>query len=377
MADLSHVPAELRNMIYEALLSESQRRNTMVRFRNDNAFSIFAVSKQFHYETTSYFYKYNTFNIYTPSRVTDTATILPPIANRYLRHLRQVRVLATIAHAESTTNTKVASTIASLATIGANLEDVLVIIESSLSRLINSVVDDSILGSDHPVTTALRTLLDSGVAKTVRLCLCDAWLTSCVAHDLKIQYGNRLLFVDQGGLPCDTTVVQREKTGVHITQHMGRLGLSNEDVPDVPSPDRVAARSTPSSISSSLGSAFADLDTFSVTNFERGSDDVKNDESRGESTGNDSFFSEADIQEWEASTESHKQEDTFQLEDMGAEDDLGDGEELGNLSEEDFDAVMGNMEDVAYPNANEDDITYMTNFAPELLLARHHLGHLV
>jgi hypothetical protein len=42
-----------------------------------------------------------------------------------------------------------------------------------------------------------------------------------------------------------------------------------------------------------------------------------------------------------------------------------------------MDAIMGNMEDMAQHMANDIDMSYMTNFAPDLLLRQHNLSHLM
>lgn len=371
------MPAEIRNMIYEPLLSQSHSQNTVERLRSNNAFSLFTVSKQIHDETTSYFYQNNNIKIYTPSQTTETATILPPIADRYLRFLGRVRVLATIATAESTTHTKVAGTIASLANIGAKFEDVHIFINSSLSRLVNKMVDDSILDADHPIIVALQKLLGSGVAEVVRLSLPGAWLTPSVAQHLKSQYGDRILFIGRDGSPCDAACIEKSKTGVHVTRHMATLGLDKEAMEHAYSDDEDEFdQPTPSSVPSSFGSALADLDTFSVTRYETSPEDAKNDDSTGDSAGGDSFFSEADLEEWATSGENGVQEEPSQPEDVDVDDDELD-EELDDMSDDGFDTIMGNMDDMAHHIANEADITYLVNFAPELLQVGHNLDHLM
>ncbi|XP_014554934.1 hypothetical protein COCVIDRAFT_103761 [Bipolaris victoriae FI3] len=366
MAEFSDMPAEIRNMVYESLFSPSQSQDIVEQLcSNRNAFSLFTVSKQIHDETTSYFYQNNNINIHTPSQPTETATILPPIADRYLRFLGRVRVLATIGAAESSTHAKVANTIASLATIGAKFEHVNIFINSSLSRLVNKMVDDSILDDDHPITVALQKLLDSGVAKVVRVSLPGAWLTPSVAQHLKSQYGDRLLFINPDGSPCDVACVEKSKTGVHITRHMATLGLDMEHAYSDDDGDDEDDQSTPSSITSSFGSALADLDTFSVTSYEASPEDTKNDDSTGDSASGDSFFSEAELEEWENSDEDDVQEASSQPEDVEIDVEEELDEELDGMSDDGFDTVMGNM----------DDISYLVNFAPELLLARHTFDH--
>ncbi|KAL6154212.1 hypothetical protein ACJBU6_07491 [Exserohilum turcicum] len=377
MAQFSDIPAELRNVIYGELLLKSQAHISLERFSNGNHLSLFAVSKQLHHETTSYFYQHNQITIDPMSPKTETATILPPIADRYLRFLRQLKIAAMVSEANSSTHQRLANTIASLATVGANFEDIHIAIQSTLSRLVTPMVDDSILGSNHPVTAALRLLLGSGVAKVVRLQLVQVWFAPLVAQNLKSQYGDRILFLDAEGVAQNARSVQKPWNGVYVGTHMTALGLDIEAVVDALSPSHGSPSSMPSSISSSVGSAFSSLDTFSVTEFELGCEDAKNEESKDESANDDSFFSGINIEEWDASTQVTEQHDLLGSEEMEVDDDVSDDEELEDVSQEDFDAIMGNMEDMANYEANQCDMTYMTNFAPELLLSRYHLGHLL
>jgi hypothetical protein len=376
MACFENMPAELRNYIYDQLLLDDKPRIFPGRSRGLET-ALFAVSKQFHHEATSYFYQHNEITIGTPSQKTSAATILPPVADRYLRFLRRLRICALITEANSISQLELADTISSLAKIGASFEDIHITIQSTLSRLVNPMVDDSVLGIDHPITLALCVLLDSSVAKVVRLYLRNAWFAPCVAQDLEALYGDRILFVNSEGSPRGPHFVQRLRTGFYLSSHTTVMDLDKENIADVHSPENVSIPSTPSSIPSSVASAFADLDMFSVNEFQVGSDDAKNDESKDGSANEESSFSGIDIEEWEASTEITEEEDLLEYEDMEIDD--GDDEEeegLDDIPQEDIDAIMSNMEETAHHIANEEDITYMCNFAPELLLTQHHLGHL-
>jgi hypothetical protein len=57
-------------------------------------------------------------------------------------------------------------------------------------------------------------------------------------------------------------------------------------------------------------------------------------------------------------------------------DDLDGDEDMEDVQREEIQAIVRNMNETAHHIANDDDVTYMTNFAPDLLLSRHHLGHL-
>lgn len=383
MAQWSDIPAELRNSIYDAVLSQSQIPSEKVN--SNDALSLFSVSKQLHDEASSHFYQHNDICIDTPSPVTESATILPPIADRYVRFIRRLRVRATIGCADPILHSRIASTICSIASTGAKLDNVHITIQSSLSRLLNSRVDDSVLDHDNPIIIALQTLLNCGVAKAVHVHLPGVWFTPFVVFRLESQHRDcRLLFVDENGSRLDESFVQRYPTGINTATHMAGLGLAKEVAANLPSPDFVSAPSVASSISSSVGSAFSDLDMFSVSDFEREFDDARSDGLKEDPMTGDAFFCGADIEEWEAMTQDfdHQQPDPSKSEDM----DMGfnfdsdmdeDDVELEHVAYEDLEAILGNMEDVAHHMANEADITYMTNFAPELLLSRHQLDHLM
>lgn len=381
MAQWSDIPAELRNSIYDALLSRPQIPSEQLN--SNDALSLFSVSKQLHDEASSYFYQENEICIDTPSPMTESATVLPPIADRYLRFLRRLRVRATIGCADAMLHSRIARTICSLASTEAKFDKVHISIQSSLSRLVTSRVDDSVLDQFNPITIALRTLLNSGVAKTVHIHLRGVWFTPFVAFDLGRKYGDSLLFVDENGWRLDESSIQRDPTGNYAATHMAGLGLAMEVAGGLPSSYCVSAPAAPSLISSSVGSAFADMDMFSVSDFERESDGAQSDGAKEHSMISDPFFSDADVEEWEAMTQDFDQQQPgpSDSEDMDTGYDFDsaideDDEELEDVTQEDFEAMLDNMEDVAHL-ANEADITYMTNFAPELLLSRHQLNHVM
>jgi hypothetical protein len=89
-----------------------------------------------------------------------------------------------------------------------------------------------------------------------------------------------------------------------------------------------------------------------------------------------------DIEEWEAATEVPEEDDLQDL-DEGMEDDVDEemeddvDEEMEDVPQEDIDDIMYNTEECADHAANDADVSYMTMFAPDLLLTRYNLGHLV
>jgi hypothetical protein len=372
MATFTDLPPELRNAVYDEL-HESRCRKPYKRI--DNELALFTVSKQLHDESTSYFYQNNTMAIDTSFPATDTATILPPIADKYLRFLRRLTIYAAVEEAKSPSTQKVANIIASLAAIGANFDPLLIHLRSPISKLLNSRVDDSVMAADHPVAAALRQLLDSGVAKTVLIELKNAWFAPGVAQTLAARYHTRLQFNIANRPATNPCAMERSLTGFYRSTHLTQLGFDDEDIANARPPAASSSCSSPVSLTSCVSAAFADLDTFSVTSFQLGSDDdVKGESTDESSTDEDSFFDGIDIEEWEAATEVPELDGLQDL-DENLEDD--EDEEMEDVPQEDIDAIMTNMEETAHHDANGADVSYMTMFAPDLLLTRYDLGHLV
>ncbi|KAH6865435.1 hypothetical protein BKA58DRAFT_220957 [Alternaria rosae] len=370
MTRFDEFPAELRNMVYDHVLRDHYTQQT------HNALALFTVSKQVHLESTSYFYKNICISIHTPSSPTNnSATVLPPIPDRYLRFLGRLAVNATIGRAGLGRERKIADTIASLATIGADFEDLHIRIQSSLSRLTNSRVDDSVLHASHPITVSLRRLLDSGVAKLMRLDLHNVWLAPGIAQELHVRYGTRLQFVGDRNAVLAPSTLERSLTGVYAGSHLTTLGVDDEVMANSCSDDAYTPQ-TPASLPSSICSAFEDLDMFSVTSFDLHSDTTADYEESTEHANEGSFFSGADIEEWEASTQAADQEKPQHQYDIELGEDEDEDEEMEDISQDDMEAIFGNLEETAHHVANDADMSYMTNFAPELLLTRHNLGHL-
>jgi len=267
-----------------------------------------------------------------------------------------------------------ANTIASLAITGAKFEDLYIRIDSSLSKLANSCVDDSILYAQHPITLALRRLLDADVADVIRLELHGVWFASGIGQALHAQYGNQLQFVAGEKPVMNPSVLERFLTGFLASSHLVKLGVDDEVIAKSYSRGDDPTPSTPSSLPTSVCSAFQDLDMFSVTSFDLGSDSTADNEESKEDTNESSFFAGIDIEEWEASTQAAEEESQAQP-DMELDED--DDDEIEEVSQDEMDAIMGNMEDMAQHMANDIDMSYMTNFAPDLLLRQHNLSHLM
>jgi hypothetical protein len=365
MKTFNDLPAEVRNTIYGQLLDRCHPQQTPA------VSALFGASKQIGQESASYFHQHNAFAITAASPPNDSATLLPPLADKWIRYLRRLAVHATISGANSARERNIASTIASLTITGAKFEDLYIRIDSSLSKLANSCVDDSILYAQHPITLALRRLLDANVADVIRLELHGVWFAPGIGQALYAQYGNQLQFVAGEEPVIDPSVLERFLTGSLASSHLVKLGVDDEVVAKSYYCSNDSTPSTPSSLPTSVCSAFQDLDMFSVTSFDLGSDTTADNE---ESKEDSSFFAGIDIEEWEASTQAADEESQAQP-DMELDED--DDDEMEEVSQDEMDAIMGSMEDMAQHMANDIDMSYMTNFAPDLLLRQHNLSHLM
>ncbi|KAH8711939.1 hypothetical protein GQ44DRAFT_730997 [Phaeosphaeriaceae sp. PMI808] len=373
MACFSNLPAEIRNILYDDLWrseSDPQRRNA-------HELAVFTVSKQLYHESSSYFYQNNTIAIDAFSATTNCATILPPVADKYLRFLRRLTMHTLAAPPTMPRTLQVAKTITALSDAGACFIELNLLITSPLSHLLNCRVDDSVLHSTHPITVAIRKVLRSKVTETFRIQLENAWFAPGVAYAFQAEFGSQLEFFVKGNPVLDTSLLERPLIGRYSGTHLLALDLDDEDLMGINSGDEVWFGSAPSSLPSSLCSPFADLDTFSVTSFEMSSDDEEkhcDDPPIKEANADEQpFFTEEDIEEWSASTQEQDQEEEV----LGMMDDLDVDCEMDDMPQEEVQAIMNNIQEVAHHVANTEDVDYMTNFAPDLLLSRHHLGHLV
>ncbi|KAF1911924.1 hypothetical protein BDU57DRAFT_564480 [Ampelomyces quisqualis] len=381
MAKFSDLPCEMRNALYDQLL----RGQTQPRHVPQNELALLAVSKQLHAESASYFYQHNHFTIDTRTTLTGTATVLPPIADKYLRFLKRLTLHVPIGPLTTARTRRVAVTIAALSAIGAQFTELNLHFTSTMSRMLNTRVDDAKLESKHPITEALRKMLCANVAAKLRIQLDDVWFAPGVAQALQEAFGPQLEFYHQESRVCEPSELERSLTGRHSSTHLTDLSLNPEEAMTMNALDDLESpRSAPSSLPSSHHSAFAELDTFSVSSFEFGSDEADIEDNDGPTRcdihdGEEPFFNDNDIEEWSACTqeeqESSDDEMLDDIEDLDNNDD--EDEDMEDVPNAEFQAIIDNMQEVAHHMANDEDVTYMTNFAPELLLPRHNLGHLV
>jgi hypothetical protein len=372
MFRFTDLPPELRNCMYDELLTGKSR----FQHRDQHELALFTVSKQLHGESSSYFYQHNTIVVDAPLATTDTTTNLPPIVDRYLRFLKRLTMRTFVGHAALQRTRKTAAAIVALSCIGAKFDELNVLIKSPLSHFLNSRVDDSTLHNAHPVILAIRKVLESNVTKIFRIQLQDAWFAPGVAQALQADFGSRLEFYRDESHTQDVQSLECSLIGRYSSTH---LDLDMYTAMNMCSVEESASpMSTPSTLRSSTGSPFAALDTFSVSSFEMDFNDCEKKDLHVAPANHDTseapFFTEDDMGEWSASTEEEKEngeEDTS--EGMG---DLDGEDEMEDVEQGELDVIMHNMEAIAHHVANDDDVTYMTNFAPDLLLSRHHLHHL-
>jgi hypothetical protein len=380
MAKFRDLPCEMRNALYDQLLRDENKS----RHVPQNALALLGVSKQLHEESASYFYQHNHFTIDTRIIPTGAATILPPVADKYLRFLKRLELHVPLGPCIEVRTGRVAATIAALSAIGAQFTELNLLFTSSLSRMLNARVDDAILDSKHPITEALRTVLRANVTATLRIQLEDVWFAPGVAQVLQADFRPQLEFYHQERRVCEPSELERSLTGRYSSTHLTDLSLDLGEVMNFNALDDLESpHSTPSSLPSSHHSAFAELDTFSVSSFELGSNEPDSKDHDGSTQcgnyeGVEPFFNDDDIEEWSACTQETQGSSDAQMlddaEDFANDDEVEDMEDDPNAE---FQAIIDNMQEVAHHMANEEDITYMTNFAPELLLPRHSLGHLV
>jgi hypothetical protein len=372
MARFKDLPAEIRNMMYDNLL----RGENETHRRDPNQLAMFTVSKQLHQESSSYFYQNNSIAIDAPSTTTDTATVLAPVADKYLRFLKRLTIHASMSHPSTAATKKVATAIAALSTVGAKFDELNLVLSSPLSNLMNSRVDDSVMGRDHPITTAIQTLLRSGATQVMRVQLQNTWFAPGIASALSTNFSPQLEFYVDGTPALDISTLERPLIGRYSSDHLTTLVPYQEDVGADSWSSQSSPLSSPASLSSSLCSAFSDLETFSVTDFELSPSEEDpaarvNATERGVDDGDDNnqpYFSEDPIEEWSASTQEMWDEaDAEDAEELGEEDDLEEEEDMEDVPGDETSAFMQNLREVAHHVANGDDITYMTNFAPDLL----------
>ncbi|KAJ4352757.1 hypothetical protein N0V95_003975 [Ascochyta clinopodiicola] len=349
MSTFTDLPAEMRNIIYDELCTDS--------------LAVLRTCTFIHQEAASHYYQHNSFTVSLPAAHSKGATILPPIADRYLKYLRRLTICTTIGRPELVNTQEVARSIAALASTGTNLEALTLRFSSQISPILQTRVDDSVLHNTHPITYALRALLTSDVAKSLRVELENAWFAPGIVDGLRSEFGDRLEFL--------TTVqgeeTERPLTGHYSLTHLQAYGINEQDVWDTEylQSDRLHGGSTPSS----LDSALSELDVFSpIEFFDEEPEDLRNlFKTEGAGLGVDELMFEIEEElgiEVDAKDTGYLHAPAIDDEELNENDDVDDDEMEGI---DGFDAIVGNLEELARRRVNEEDICYMVNFAPGLL----------
>lgn len=353
MATFTDLPAEVRNSIYRELLggvatAAGQREGTL---------GLLTASRLIHEEAASYFYQHKTFTISFPVAMSDRrttafstplqgATVIPPIPDKHLRYLRQLTIDVRL---DACSHIQHAQRISSLCKSDARLSLLTLNLTSKASKILSNSVDDYVLHSRHPLTLALQHLLTSNTAQLVRIQLNNVWFGPGTATQLQSEFGDRL------ELHTAAASLERCLLGQTTQSHLYSLALDDRDIEDA---TYIALSTTESdgllSLPSSLSTALSELDRFSPMEF-LDDDAVDLDDlwkaETAESVFDEAFFGTMDG--FDARSE-----------DLNADDDVDDDDMEGI---DDFDAVMGHVEEVMHFRANQMDVEHMVNFAPGLL----------
>ncbi|KAJ4298928.1 hypothetical protein N0V90_004171 [Kalmusia sp. IMI 367209] len=174
---LHHFGPEIRNIIYNEVLCEDPSGRTSK--------ALMWASKDLRDEAGTHFYANEVHVAKLPHPAIPGATVLPLIHDRYL-HLLTVQYIARVMR--------------NLTTIGADFEHVQFLIQGSpkLSCFLNEKFDDSIMNEGHPITQALRHILESGVSRVVMITALGAHFAPGVATQLKADFGSLEEEIDAG-----------------------------------------------------------------------------------------------------------------------------------------------------------------------------------
>lgn len=248
MAKFSDLPSEMRNALYDQLLRGQDRPRHVAQ----NELALLTVSKQLHAESASYFYQHNQFEVDARYTTTDTATILPPIADQYLRFLRRLTFHVPIGPSNKARTCRAAATIAALSTTGAQFTELSLSLTSSMSHMLSSRVDDLTLDCEHPIAEAIRTVLRANITKVLRIQVEDVWFASGVAQALSADFGPKLELYHMDDFVDEPSELERSLTGRCSSTHLTDLNLDPEEAMNVSALDDLdSPLSTPRSLPSS------------------------------------------------------------------------------------------------------------------------------
>ncbi|KAF2641128.1 hypothetical protein P280DRAFT_303071 [Massarina eburnea CBS 473.64] len=229
---------ELRNMVYDNLFAKEEATPV------DNKLAIFMISHNLHLEASTYFYArhHRAFDMRTV--VNTSATMLPPMADAYVRFLKHVDISMPAGCASSLSVQQTARRLTALTAINANLEMITFHIgrADGIPTIMNNRLNDSVLDMSHPLVEALRQILNTGTSKKIRIRLSEAWLAKGVGAELRSAFGARIEFVEIIGDKLKPVVglsqLERQSKGFFMSSP---LKLFSDDVgsdidPSNPSP---------------------------------------------------------------------------------------------------------------------------------------------
>lgn len=182
------LPPEMRNSVYrELFLFSDQREAIHVDSLRQNSLAFFTTSHQYHDEAASFFYTNNHFAVDGDTISTDGATLLPPIADRYVPYIKRLTLSLRSGPTDVPRVQQAADRILYLMTIGASVEEITINISASpgLGGFLNDRFDDSVMDKSHCYVDALTRLISSRVSKQIRIQLDHAWFGPSVATCLK------------------------------------------------------------------------------------------------------------------------------------------------------------------------------------------------
>ncbi|KAF2650561.1 hypothetical protein K491DRAFT_128645 [Lophiostoma macrostomum CBS 122681] len=213
---LARLPSELRNMVYGELFFNEDKTIHGNR-KEQNKLAIFATSRLYHHETSSFFYARSHFILEGGPKPADgAATILPPISDRYVRYLKQVTIVVNTGHTSLPPVREAAATLTALIDAEASFEEVTIRIKppQGIPMFSNSRFDDSIMDANHSIVGALERILSAQIAKIIRIELCHTWFGPGIATRLNDLFmsgpsttsGKHLLFI-KGDEPSQKSVI--------------------------------------------------------------------------------------------------------------------------------------------------------------------------
>lgn len=282
-----------------------------------------------------------------PAEAADGITILPPVPDKYLKHLRHLAVNICVASSNAALG---AERLTALADRAATLSVLTLNLTSTTSMLLSRRVDDSVLGEDHALTIALHRLLSSKVICLVCVNLDTVWFTPGLATRLLSEFVGKLEIVTV------TRGVERQLLGQTTWTHLRDLNLGSVEESGDDTGTSSSNTDTAPSTPELLRLALSELDQFSPMDF---LDEDMTDFNKGREEG--VGYSELVPETFDS---QHAADWSEVGEELTEEDDIGD-EEMENIDS--LDAILNNLQDVAHWRANEADVYYATNFAPELL----------